>query len=363
LALTQGNREGWDSQYILTLLVIAGVSAVAFVAVELFHPEPLVELRLFSSTPFVMAMLVLFLTTMTFRGTGPMVGVLMQRLLGFEPLRVAWVQMLPNLVYGGAVILVGRLSDRLPTYVLVLSGLLMYAATFVNFTGVNEVTTFSTLMTFLILRFIAEALIVSPNNLATLEALPEDKVYMATALSGLLRSIGNTMGTAMATVVWDLRYNYHLQRFAEETPLDAFGLTTALDNWQQALQWAGEIAAQIPIQAMALLQGRLVAEATTAAWQEYFLLNAFLAILCLFPALPFWRRSKYQAPTAPQPEVMPASNVVSTNGVPTSQVPPHDRPTRMPYNGARKHGKAPADVQPGDVQREVRNVSRNEEDI
>src|ERR671923_1190347 len=34
LALGQGNREGWDSQFILTLLVIAGVAAVAFVVVE-----------------------------------------------------------------------------------------------------------------------------------------------------------------------------------------------------------------------------------------------------------------------------------------------------------------------------------------
>src|ERR671923_459310 len=31
LALSQGNREGWDSQFILTLFVIAGVAAVVFV--------------------------------------------------------------------------------------------------------------------------------------------------------------------------------------------------------------------------------------------------------------------------------------------------------------------------------------------
>jgi EmrB/QacA subfamily drug resistance transporter len=328
LGLTQGNREGWDSQYILTLLAIAGVATVAFVVVELCHPEPLVELRLFGSTPFVMAMVVLFLTTMTFRGTGPMVGVLMQRLLGFEPIRVAWTQMLPNLIYGAAVLLVGRLSDRFPTYVLVISGLLMYTMTFVSFTGVNEATALNTLMTFLILRFIAEALIVSPNNLATLEALPENKVYMATALSGLLRSIGNTMGTALAAVVWDLRYNYHLQHFAEETPLDAFGLTTALNDWQQTLQWSGEIAAQIPAQTTALLQDRLLAEASTAAWQEYFLFNAFLAILCLFPALPYWKRAKYQAPVTPQAETVPSRSTVPNPDASTPQASRHDRPTR-----------------------------------
>src|SRR5262245_17122634 len=300
LALTQGNREGWDSQYILTLFAIAGVAAVAFVVVELLHPEPLVELRLFGSVPLFMAMVVMFLTTMTLRGTGPMLAVLMQRLLGFGPLVVAWVQMPPNLIYGVGVLLVGRLSDRLPTYVLVISGLLTYAVVFVVFRGINEVTTFNMFMTFLIVRFIAEAFIVSPNNLATLEALPESKVYMATALSGLLRSIANTMGPAVATVMWDRRYTYHLQHFAENTPLDAWGFTTALNGLQQTLRWSGEIVAQVPAQTMALLQDRLLAEAGTAAWQDYFWFNALLAILCLFPALPCWRRTKYQTPTTPQ---------------------------------------------------------------
>jgi hypothetical protein len=184
------------------------------------------------------------------------------------------------------------------------------------------------LMTFLIIRFIAEAFIVSPNNLATLQALPENKVYMATALSGLLRSIANTMGPAVATVVWDRRYIYHLQQFAENTPLDTFGLTTALSGWQQTLQRAGEIAAQIPTQTMALLQDRLLAEAGTAAWQDYFLFNALLAILCIFPALPCWRRTKYQTPTTPQPAATQARAAAAGNGIATSQTSRHDSRAR-----------------------------------
>jgi MFS transporter, DHA2 family, multidrug resistance protein len=34
VALTQGNRDGWDAPYILTLLAVAGVTAVAFVGVQ-----------------------------------------------------------------------------------------------------------------------------------------------------------------------------------------------------------------------------------------------------------------------------------------------------------------------------------------
>ena len=314
LALTQGNREGWDSQYILTLLAIAGVAATAFVVIELCHPEPLVELRLFGSVPFVMAMIVLFLTTMTFRGSGPMISVLQQRLLGFEPLLVAWSQMVPNLVYGGMVVLVGHLSDRIPCHVLVIFGLFVYAAGYWGYAGLNEMTSVAMIMPFLMIRFVSEAFIASPNNLATLEALPEHKVYMATALSGLLRSIANTLGTAVAAVVWDQRYTYHIQHYAENTLLDTFGFTAALGGLQQTLRWSGEIAAQLPSQTMALMQDRLLAEASTAAWQDYFLFNAVLALMCLFPALPCWRRQKYQPPTAPEIAAAPAHHTATSNG-------------------------------------------------
>jgi EmrB/QacA subfamily drug resistance transporter len=315
LALSQGNREGWDSQYILTLFAISGVTTVAFIVIELCHSEPLVELRLFCSLPFIMAMVVLFQTTMAFRSTGPMIPVLMQRLLGFEPMLVAWAQMSPNLIYGVAVLLVGRLSDRLPTYTLVISGLLVYAAAFVGYAGINETTTYNMMISFLIIRFIAEAMIVSPNNLAVLQSVPESQIYMATSLSGLVRSIANTMGPAVAAVVWDQRYSMHMQRYAEATPLDALGFTAALSSLERTLHWAGEIVALIPTQTLALLQERLFAEASTAAWQDYFFFNALMALLSIVPALPFWRSLRLHSPVPP----VPPQSAVANNGVTTPE--------------------------------------------
>jgi EmrB/QacA subfamily drug resistance transporter len=323
IALTQGNREGWDSQYILTLLAIGVGALLAFIVIELCHSEPLVELRLFGTVPFVMAMSVLALTTMTFRGTTPMMSIMMQRLLGFEPLLVAWTQMLPNLIYGAAVLMVGRISDRLPTSALVITGLLLYAGAFWSYAGVSEVTTMGSIMMFLMFRFLAEACIVSPNNLATLQALPENKVYMATALSGLLRSISNTVGTAVAAVVWDQRYTRYLAQYAQDTPLDATGFETAMQTIQQTLQWSGEHTSQIPTQTLAVLQNRLVAEASTAAWQDYLLFNAAVAIVCIFPALPCWRRAKYEeAPPPLHPEEEAASGSPES-----SEQAPQARPT------------------------------------
>jgi hypothetical protein len=162
---------------------------------------------------------------------------------------------------------------------------------------------------------------------------------MATALSGLLRSIANTMGTAVAAVVWDLRYNHHIQQFAEDTPLEAFGFTAVLHGVQQTLRWSGELAAQSPTQTMALVQDRLLAEASTAAWQDYFLFNAMLATLCLFPALPCWRREKYCDPVTPQAAAAPVQHAATSNAAALSETSCRDHAARTPPAGLRTGDK------------------------
>lgn len=285
IAFSQGNREGWGSQFILTLLVVAGVATLVFVVLELWQEEPLVELRLFRFTPFVMASIVLCLSTVAFRGTGPMMQVLTQRLLGLVPMVVAWVQLPGNLVYGLAVLGGGRLADRVYPQVLVVVGMLMFGSAFWLYAGINELATVWMVAMLISLRFLGEGGMSSANNLIALRALPENQVMMAAGLLGLLRSIAGTVGPAFATVFWDQRYQYHIQQYAEGTPGDAQGLAAALRDVQHVLRWTGESSVLIPPKALSLVHQRLLAEASTAAWHDYFLVNMLLALLCVLPAL------------------------------------------------------------------------------
>lgn len=47
LALSQGQKEGWDSFYIVTLLTISFFMFLLFVLIELSNPDPLLDLRCF----------------------------------------------------------------------------------------------------------------------------------------------------------------------------------------------------------------------------------------------------------------------------------------------------------------------------
>jgi hypothetical protein len=53
------------------------------------------------------------------------------------------------------------------------------------------------------------------------------------------------------------------------------------------LQWAGETPALLSTQTAALMHQRLLAEATTAAYQDYFIIAALAAVAGMLPALPW----------------------------------------------------------------------------
>src|SRR5262249_31367290 len=123
LAATQGRVEGWTSQYIVTLFAVAAVAGVGFVATELRHAEPFVELRLYENFAFTMASLVVFLNTITFMASSFVVTLFLQLHLQYTPLQAAWVLMPAAVVIGILSVVTGHLSDFVAPKILVIFGL------------------------------------------------------------------------------------------------------------------------------------------------------------------------------------------------------------------------------------------------
>jgi DHA2 family multidrug resistance protein len=282
MALTQGRREGWDSSYILTLFASGTVAAV-----EWRCPSPLVDLRLFRSAPFALASLVVFISSMAFRGTGIITILFVQQVLDRTPLEVGWLLLTGNMAYGVAVMLTGRLADRTHPSLLTVAGLGVFALTFFWCATVNETVGVGMLILLLSLRLTAFGIVGPPNNLTAMRALPEEQVVMASGVFALLRSISGTLGAAVSATLYEQRYFYHVQRYTEHNDLTAPGVQEVLPLMRQVLEGAGEIPALVPGQTFGLLHQRLLAEATTIAYQDYFLLSAVMGVLAILPALPW----------------------------------------------------------------------------
>lgn len=287
MAVTQGRREGWDSSYIMTLFTIATVSFLLFLIIEWQSSSPLVDLRLFRYVPFTLGCLVVFISTTAFRGTGLLTIVFMQQILDFTPLDVGWAMLAGSIAYGVAVLVAGQLADRMSPNILTLIGLGIFSAASFWLAGINEVVSINMLIVIISLRLISFGVMGSPNNLSTMRGLPEEHVVIGSGIFSLIRSISGTVGTALSATIYDQRFFYHVQEYADKHYLHLLGFQEAMSEVRNTLQWAGEIPTLLSTKTWALLHQRLIAEATTAAYQDYFLIAALIGVLATIAAIPY----------------------------------------------------------------------------
>lgn len=312
MAMSQGRREGWDSSYIVTLLAIAVICLVVFIVWECITAAPLVDLRLFRYVAFSTASLVVFFSTMAFRGTGVLSIVYLQQVLDFTPLDVGWLLLAGNIAYGLTVVIAGRLADKVDPSIPVITGLWMFAAGFFWWAGENETATVFVLVMLLTSRLTAYGFVGSPNNLSAMRALPETDVVMASGLFSLIRGIAGAVGPVISAAYYDQRYFYHAQHYGQQHDLDAWSIQDAMISVNHMLQAAGEVPNLIAVKTTAVLQQRLLAETTTSAYQDFFFMAAVTAVAGTFPALPWdkvwdWLRAKrgQTSPPAAEPEIAP----------------------------------------------------------
>jgi hypothetical protein len=151
----------------------------------------------------------------------------------------------------------------------------------------NETITTFVLIVLLTSRLASYGMVGSPNNLSAMRAIPETEVVMASGLFALIRGIGGAIGPVVSATYLDQRYAFHTQRYADQPDPLSWSMQHAQTGVYDVLQWAGEMPALLSDQTAALMRQRLLAEATTAAYQDYFIISALAAVAGMLPALPW----------------------------------------------------------------------------
>ncbi len=112
LALIEGNSWGWGSTETISLLAGGALALVAFVAIELRSPAPMVEFALFKTRQFIGATSVAFIITFAMMGTFFFMAIYLQDILGYGALE-AGIRFLPTtMVIAVVAPISGRLADR-----------------------------------------------------------------------------------------------------------------------------------------------------------------------------------------------------------------------------------------------------------
>ncbi len=290
IALSRGQRLGWDSSYIQRLFVIASVALVMFLVIEFTRKEPLLELRLYKNLGFAAVSVAVLITAMNFWGTNLLQTILLQRLMDYTPAQAGFVVLPGALGMAITTLGAGRLGDKIDRRLIILFGLSMFAFASYLFSFLSLDRPMSWVIWMIVGRYISIGFIFSPMNAASLMLLPPDKVRMGSGLINLLQQgLGGTVGLAMMTSMLQRRTTYHAAVLDQQQVFSPLTWWEVLEPVRDLVGRGGDIGAMLDLKTTALLHRHLTQQATVAAYQDCFLMVVGLCFLSM-PLVLFLRQ-------------------------------------------------------------------------
>ncbi len=283
-ALSNGQREGWNSDYVLALFAVAAASGGAFVFWSLRAEAPLVDLRVFANARFAAAAAVALIYGAGIFGSTYLVPLFVQTVQHATPLAAGLMLMPAGLALGVLMPICGYMSDRISPTVLVVSGLLFFAVSAFWLAGVDTNMPFWTIAFAVVLSRIGLALIKPALNLTALRALTPDLLSQGAGMINFVRQLGGAFGVNLLSVLLDRRTFFHSDTL---TAMQTAANSTTLELLREMEALLARAGVPEDLQGPGALHflGRMIhAQAYTMGFRDSFLAVAVVYVLAIIPA-------------------------------------------------------------------------------
>jgi MFS transporter, DHA2 family, multidrug resistance protein len=220
IVLDKGQQEDWfSSPFIILFSVISGLSLLALLYVELTHPHPIVNLRLFKNVSFSAGNLIMFAVGFCLYSSIMLIPLFLQTLMGYNATMAGMV-----LAPGGVATLVcmpfvGAIIQRYDGRKVVLAGLIIGAISMFIMQRFSMAAAYRDFVWPRIVLGVGLAMTFVPLTTLTLSTIAKEEMGNATGIFSLLRNIGGSVGIAIsATLLARLSQFYQTSLVANVNP-------------------------------------------------------------------------------------------------------------------------------------------------
>ncbi len=241
--------DGFSSGFISALTLISAASLIALVLWELYHPQPVMNVRLLGYRSFGICCGLMFLVGFLLISTTQLLPQLAQSLLGYDATTAGL-----TLVVGGIASLLlmpvsGIVTGRLiqPKW-LVLMAVLGTGATMMAASRLSLDIGFWTISLTRVSQVIWLPFLFIPISAVSYVDLPPSRSNEASALMNLMRNLGGGVGVSFVATMLQERTQFHHARLSEHiTAYNGYGWNTILAPIDAALQAEASIMSYLDI--------------------------------------------------------------------------------------------------------------------
>ena len=288
IALSQGQREGWDSALILTLFAICGASFPLFLLIEWRSMTPLVDIRLFRRSLYVKGSLVALSMGLFFHGSTFLSVLFAQLLLDFSVERTALALLPGSIAMVLTTPLVGWMLDRIDGRIPMLIGLAIYGICCYMMMLADMRIGFAYIMWSYIWRGLGLGFLYPPVYSVAIQGIPMEQTRGGSSLLNLQVTLGGAFSVSLLTTLIDARQTVYQARFAETQMLNAVGTQQALSTFEQIAETVGVGAIYLQGYVLGLLQGVVRQEALVHALNDGFYIVILVGLCSAAIILTMW---------------------------------------------------------------------------
>ena len=281
-ALSNGQREGWSSEYIVGMAGVAFLSVVTFIWWELTIKSPMLEVRIFLHGRFMAASIVTVVVGVGLYGSTYLLPIFLQTLQKIMPTDSGLLMLPAGLAMALCFPLAGALSDRVQPRIVIMTGLLLFALSSWLMRGVDIHTAYGSILIWAIIGRIGLAMIFPSLNAASLGTLPLSLLNQGSGAINFLRQLGGAFGVNLLSIHL-ARRSVEFSHQYTQTQVSSPATVEMLIKLQDMMfgQHFGFIM-QLPM-SFSFLSNAIFSQAMTMAFREGFLLIALVFLISLIP--------------------------------------------------------------------------------
>jgi MFS transporter, DHA2 family, multidrug resistance protein len=204
ILLDRGNELDWfGSSEIIALACTAAVALAVFVAWEVDHPHPIVDLRLFARRNFTVGVICLFLGMIAFFGTVVVLPLWLQTYQGYTSLWAGKVVAMGGIFAMILGPIVGVMLGRVDPRAICTFGFLSFSAVAIWSAHFPPDVDFWSVALTRLLMGISIGTFFLPLTAINISGLASERIAAASGVQNFMRNLGSSFGTAMLTSYWE----------------------------------------------------------------------------------------------------------------------------------------------------------------
>jgi DHA2 family multidrug resistance protein len=274
-------EKGWSHGEVQVFIGIGIFSLLAFILIEWFKKDPMLDLRLIKIRVFTIAQIITSLASVILFVPLFLFPIFLENIAGLTALQTGLLLLPQALITGLMMPVAGMLFDKIGARWLAVIGMGITAYSLHLTTQLDVNTSFSTIIFWLILRGIGISLVMMPISTAGMNAVPNHMVAQATALSNTIRQVAASFGIAWATLLWTNRQVFHASNYSGQYNAFSDFSQGMVQQVQNVYLGMGQSFVEAKTSAIGYISGQIQLHSTVQAMDDVFYISMWLAIFAL----------------------------------------------------------------------------------